>query len=71
MNDNQFYFRCKACNRFLSGHAKRYRNGAIQESDLCSFCTSAAFDSSVEKEYHHQGITDMVLNWTGEDEHEE
>ncbi|CAH7774669.1 hypothetical protein G377_gp267 [Escherichiaphage phAPEC8] [Escherichia phage vB_Eco_PATM] len=68
MKQHNFYFRCRACNRHLTNHSRRDRNGNIQESDLCSICTSLAFDDSPERVYQHQSVTDLLLNYTAPEE---
>lgn len=68
MKQHNFYFRCRACNRLLKNHSKRDKNGLIQESDLCSICTGLAFDDSPERAYQHQGITDLFLTMSNDDD---
>ncbi|AFU62843.1 hypothetical protein phAPEC8_00141 [Escherichia phage phAPEC8] len=65
---NSFYFRCRACNRHLTNHSRRDKNGVIKESDLCSICTGLAFDDSPERVYQHQCITDVLVSNLVEDE---
>ncbi|WNL63209.1 hypothetical protein [Citrobacter phage Tr1] len=70
MKQHNFYFRCRACNRYLKNHSRKDKSGVIQESDLCSICTGSAFDDSPERVYHHQYITDLLLPSLGSSDEE-
>lgn len=56
-----FYFRCLCCNAALTRTSHKVKDG-IQESPYCSKCSSFSFDTSPEKEYHHQSVSDGFMS---------
>lgn len=59
-NKYSFWTRCKCCNTPLDRRSVDVSKG-INESPYCSYCSSAAFDTSDSHDYEHGYLNDLNL----------